>query len=182
MEDSQIIELYRSGEQRQAFNLMVRKYSERLYNVIRGIVHTHSETDDVLQNTWIKVWEALDCFREDAKLYTWLYRIAVNEALSSLRKSRVRATLSFNDYSTLIENRLKSDDSFNGDKLQLTLQKAIATLPPKQKAVFTLRYYDELPYSEISEILGSSESSLKASYHIAREKILEIIKKMDIGN
>lgn len=180
MEDSRILEIYRQGEKRQAFNLMVRKYSERLYSVIRGIVHTHDETDDVLQNTWIRVWSALDSFREDARLYTWLYRIAINEALSSLRKTRVRAALSFNDYSSVIENSLRSDETFNGDKLQLALQKAIATLPPRQKAVFTMRYFDELPYSDISEILEASESSLKTSYHIAREKILEIIKKSDI--
>lgn len=180
MDDSQIIELYRSGEQRQAFNLMVRKYSERLYCVIRGIVHTHAETDDVLQNTWISVWSALDSFREDAKLYTWLYRIAVNEAMSSLRKTRVRAALSFNDYSSLIENNLRADETFNGDKLQLALQKAIASLPPRQKAVFTMRYFDDMPYSDIAEILEVSESSLKTSYHIAREKVLEKIKIMDI--
>lgn len=180
MDDSQIIELYKSGEQRQAFNLMVRKYSERLYFVIRGIVHTHADTDDVLQNTWVSVWKALDTFREDSKLYTWLYRIAVNEAMSSLRKSRVRAALSLNDYSSVIENCLRADETFNGDKLQLALQKAIASLPPRQKAVFTMRYFDELPYSDIAEILDVSESSLKTSYHIAREKVLEKIKKMDI--
>lgn len=180
MNDSQIIELYKSGELRQAFNLMVRTYSERLYCVIRGIVHTHADTDDVLQNTWVSVWRALDSFRQDSKLYTWLYRIAVNEAMSSLRKSRMRAALSFNDYSTVIENTLRADETFSGDKLQIALQKAIASLPPRQKAVFIMRYYDELPYSDIAEILEVSESSLKTSYHIAREKILEKVKTMDI--
>lgn len=180
MEDARIIELLKSGERRQAFNLMVRSYSERLYNTIRGIVHTHAETDDVLQNTWICVWRALDSFREDSKLYTWLYRIAVNEALASLRKSRMRAALSFSDYSSVIENTLRADETFNGNKLQMALQKAIAKLPPRQKAVFTMRYFDELPYSDIADILEVSESSLKTSYHIAREKILETIKKMDV--
>ena len=181
MEDSRIIELYRQGEKRQAFNLMVRKYSERLYCIIRNIVHTHDETDDVLQNTWIKVWGALDTFREDAKLYTWLYRIATNEALSALKKDRFKAFVSMSDYSREIEGSLMYDESFNGDKLQLALQKAIAKLPPKQKAVFTLRYFDELPYEEIAGILGSSESSLKTSFHYAREKVLkEMEKNVDI--
>lgn len=180
MDDSRIIELYRQGEKRQAFNLMVRGYSERLYWIIRGILHTHADTDDALQNTWVSVWNAMDTFREDSKLYTWLYRIATNEALSLLRKNRLRAALSFSDYSAMVENTLAADPTFNGDKLQLALQKAIATLPPRQKAVFTMRYFEEMPYEEISEILGVTESSLKASYHIAREKVLEKIKKNDI--
>ena len=182
MEDDRIIELYRSGETRQAFNLMVRKYSERLYWVIRGIVQTHADTDDALQNTWVNVWRAMDTFREDSKLYTWLYRIAVNEAMSLLRKNRVRAALSLSDYSSVIENTLKADSTFNGDKLQLALQKAVASLPPRQKAVFTMRYFDEMPYDEMAEILEVSESSLKTSYHIAREKVLEKIKKSDIDD
>ncbi|MBO4572065.1 MAG: RNA polymerase sigma factor [Bacteroidales bacterium] len=180
MNDEQIIELYKAGEKRQAFNLMVRGYSERLYWIIRGIVQTHADTDDALQNTWVSVWNALDTFREDSKLYTWLYRIATNEALSLLKKNRLRAALSFSDFSAQVENTLQADPTFNGDKLQLALQKAIATLPPRQKAVFTMRYFDEMPYEEMAEILGVTESSLKTSYHIAREKVLERIKKNDI--
>ena len=180
MDDSRIIELLRQGEKRQAFNLMVRGYSERLYWIIRGILHTHADTDDALQNTWVSVWNAIDTFREDSKLYTWLYRIATNEALTLLRKNRLRAALSFTDYSAIVENTLAADPTFNGDKLQLALQKAIATLPPRQKAVFTMRYFEEMPYEEMAEILGVTESSLKASYHIAREKVLEKIKKNDI--
>lgn len=181
MDDSRIIELYRQGERHQAFNLMVRNYSERLYGIIRNIVHTHEETDDVLQTTWIKVWNALDTFREDSKLYTWLYRIATNEALSALKKNRLRAFISLSDYAKEIEGALTVDETFSGDKLQAALQKAIAKLPPKQKAVFTLRYFDEMPYEEIAEILGSSVASLKTSYHYAREKVMnEINKNSDI--
>ena len=180
MDDSRIIELYKAGEKRQAFNLMVRGYSERLYWIIRGIVQTHADTDDALQNTWMSVWNALDTFREDSKLYTWLYRIATNEALTLLRKNRLRAALSFSDYSAAVENSLAADVTFNGDKLQLALQKAIATLPPRQKAVFTMRYFEEMPYEEMAEILGVSESSLKTSFHLARQKVTEKIKKSDI--
>ena len=177
MDDKDILILYNSGEREQAFNILMRTYSERLYWLIRNIVHTHEETDDVLQTTWIKVWNALDTFREDARLYTWLYRIATNEALTSLKKSRVRAFLSFSDYSEKIEGNLLADETFSGDKLQLALQKAIAKLPPKQKAVFTLRYFDEMPYEEIAAIIGSSVTSLKTSFHYAREKILKDIDK-----
>lgn len=181
MDDSQIIGLYKQGEKHQAFNLMVRNYSEGLYHVIRSILHTHDDTNDALQNTWVSVWNALDTFREDSRLYTWLYRIAVNEALSLLRKNRLRAVLSLNDYPSLIENTLAADPTFTGDKLNLALQKAVASLPPRQKAVFTLRYFDEMPYDEMSGILGVTESSLKTSYHIARQKVLEKLKKMDIS-
>lgn len=178
MDDGQIIEHCHQGEKRQAFNLMVRKYSERLYGIIRNIVHTHDKTDDVLQCTWIKVWNALDTFREDSKLYTWLYRIATNEALSALKKDKFKAFISLSDYTKEIEGELLADRTFNGDKIQTALQKAIAKLPPKQKAVFTLRYFDELPYEEIAEILDTSVASLKTSFHYAREKVIKEIEKI----
>jgi RNA polymerase sigma factor, sigma-70 family len=176
MEDSEIIELYRSGEKDQAFNLIVRKYKERLYWHIRQMVNDHEEANDLLQDTFIKVWGALETFREDAKLYTWLYRIATNETITSLRKSRIKSALFLGDYSKQAAERLQSDEFFSGDELQLALHKAIAKLPPRQKAVFTMRYFDELKYEEISEILETSVGSLKASYHHAYNKVQEWVR------
>lgn len=178
MDDSDILTLFREGERDHAFNLLVRKYSERLYWQIRNMVQVHEDADDVLQNTWIKVWDALDTFRGDAQLYTWLYRIATNESISFLKKARLKAALSLTGYEQSLGNRLRADDYFSGDKLQLALQQAIAKLPPKQKAVFTLRYFQELSYEEIAEILETSVGSLKTSYHYAAAKVEEEIKKL----
>lgn len=167
MDDSQILELFNAGERKQAFNLIIRKYGERLYLHIRQMTFSHADADDCLQNTFINVWEALETFRGDSGLYTWLYRIATNETINFLRKQRLRSFLSPVE---LVSN-LEDDPSFNGDKLQLEVHKAIMKLPPRQKAVFTMRYYDEMPYEQISQILGGSVSSLKASYHFAQEKV-----------
>ena len=169
MSDSEIIELYNSGERQQAFNIIVRTYGEKLYFHIRRMVAIHEDADDCLQNTFIKVWNALETFRGDSNLYTWLYRIATNETITFLRKQRISALFSPVDFAA----RLSADSTFNGDNVQRALQKAIAKLPPKQKAVFTMRYYDELPYEEMSEILGTSVGALKASYHHAYLKVKE---------
>ena len=178
MEDSDILTLFREGERDRAFNSLVRKYSERLYWQIRNMVQVHEDADDVLQNTWIKVWDALDTFRGDAQLYTWLYRTATNESISFLKKARLKAALSLTGHEQSLGNRLRADDYFSGDKLQLALQQAIAKLPPKQKAVFTLRYFQELSYEDISEIMETSVGSLKTSYHYAAAKVEEEIKKL----
>lgn len=175
MEDSYILELFRSGEEQQALNLIMRKYGERLYWHIRKMVCDHDDADDILQSTFIKAWKALGSFREDAKLYTWLYRIASNESITFLKKQRIKDTISLSNPSANLENKLISDPYFNGDKLQIALQKAIAQLPPKQKAVFTMRYFDEMKYEDISEILGTSVGALKASYHHAYNKVQESV-------
>jgi len=177
MDDKEILILYNSGEREQAFNLLMRTYSERLYWLIRNIVHTHEDTDDLLQDTWVKVWNALDTFREDAKLYTWLYRIATNEALTFLRKQKLKSFVTFVDYDCALAAKIDEETHFDGDKLQLELQKAVATLPPKQKAVFALRYWEEMPYEEMAEVLDSTPGSLKTSYHFAYEKVKEILKR-----
>lgn len=169
MTDSEIIELYNSGERQQAFNLIVRTYGEKLYFHIRQMVAIHEDANDCLQNTFLKVWNALETFRGDSGLYTWLYRIATNETISFLRKQKISGLFSPVDFAA----RLAADTTFNGDKIQTALQKAIAKLPPKQKAVFIMRYYDELPYEQISEILGTSPGALKASYHHAYGKVKE---------
>ncbi len=176
MEDREIMELYRSGEERQAFNLIVRKYKERLYWHIRNIVCIHEDADDLLQNTFIKVWNNLDSFREDAKLYIWIYRIATNEVITFLNKKKLYTFLSFDRESATFENKLKADPTFNGDETQLALRKAINSLPPKQKSVFCMRYFGEKKYEEIAEIMNTSEGSLKASYHHAYKKVVDYLK------
>ena len=158
--------------------MIVDQYSQSLYWKIRSIVLTHEDTDDVLQNTFLKAWKSLPTFQGKAKLSTWLYRIAINESLDFLRRKKA-ATLSSADADLSVANRLLADDYFDGDKSQAVLQEAIATLPDVQRTVFTLRYYDEMKYSEISEILGTSEGSLKASYHIAVQKITDYVKRYE---
>ena len=158
--------------------MIVDQYSQSLYWKIRSIVLTHEDTDDVLQNTFLKAWKSLPTFQGKAKLSTWLYRIAINESLDFLRRKKA-ATLSSADVDLSVANRLLADDYFDGDKSQAVLQEAIATLPDVQRTVFTLRYYDEMKYSEMSEILGTSEGSLKASYHIAVQKITDYVKRYE---
>ena len=158
--------------------MIVDQYSQSLYWKVRSIVLTHEDADDVLQNTFLKAWKSLPTFQGKAKLSTWLYRIAINESLDFLRRQKA-ATLSSADADLSVANRLLADDYFDGDKSQAVLQEAIATLPDVQRTVFTLRYYDEMKYSEMSEILGTSEGSLKASYHIAVQKITEYVKRYE---
>ena len=164
------------GGRKKVFPIIVSQYSRSLYWKIRSIVLTHDDADDVLQNTFLKAWKNLPTFQGKAKLSTWLYRIAINEALDFLRHQKT-ATLSSADADLTVANRLMADDYFDGDKSQALLQEAIATLPDVQRTVFTLRYYDEMKYSEMSEILGTSEGSLKASYHIAVQKITDYVKR-----
>ena len=158
--------------------MIVDQYSQSLYWKIRSIVLTHEDADDVLQNTFLKAWKSLPTFQGKAKLSTWLYRIAINESLGFLRHQKT-AALSSADADLSVANRLLADDYFDGDKSQAVLQEAIATLPDVQRMVFTLRYYDEMKYSEMSEILGTSEGSLKASYHIAVQKITDYVKRYE---
>ncbi len=158
--------------------MIVDQYSQSLYWKIRSIVLTHEDADDVLQNTFLKAWKSLPTFQGKAKLSTWLYRIAINESLGFLRHQKT-AALSSADADLSVANRLLADDYFDGDKSQAVLQEAIATLPDVQRTVFTLRYYDEMKYSEMSEILGTSEGSLKASYHIAVQKITDYVKRYE---
>ena len=179
LDEAEVIRLLASSEGRQkVFPMIVDQYSQSLYWKIRSIVLTHEDTDDVLQNTFLKAWKSLPTFQGKAKLSTWLYRIAINESLGFLRHQKT-ATLSSADADLSVANRLLADDYFDGDKSQAVLQEAIATLPDVQRTVFTLRYYDEMKYSEISEILGTSEGSLKASYHIAVQKITDYVKRYE---
>lgn len=172
MEDKDLLSLFfNEGNKHYAFNLIVRKHSQKLYWVIRRIVLLHEDADDVLQNTFIKVWRALPSFNKNSTLYTWMYRIAVNEALSFIKKNKKRK----NSTGLNALKQLESDPDFNGDKAYLEFLKAIDTLPQKQQVVFKLKYFEELKYSEIAEILGGTEGSLKASYFHAVKKIEKLI-------
>jgi len=163
---------------RKAFELVVRQYSEQLYWQVRRIVLTHEDANDVMQNVMLKAWTNLDNFRKDSKLSTWLYRIAVNESLDFVRHQKGVNTVSADDTSG-VANTLIADRYFDGDETEAQLQEAIAQLPDVQRTVFNLRYFEEMKYSEISQILNTSEGALKASYHIAMKKIFEFFKQRD---
>lgn len=180
IDDQRIITLISNSEtRRQGFELMVRQYSERLYWQVRRIVLTHEDSDDVLQNAFLKAWSNIDTFHGDSKILTWLSRIAINEALDFTRKQKRALKISTDDADMNIANQLMADDYFDGDETEAQLQEAIASLPDVQRTVFNLRYYEEMKYSEISKVLGTSEGGLKASYHIAVKKITEFFKKHD---
>ena len=170
--DEQILEQFRNETTKEkGFTTLVEKYQEKLYWHIRRIVLNHTDADDVLQNVFIKVWKNLDKFKENSKLYTWLYRIATNESLTFLKKRNRRSStpLETDDYD--LGAMLTSDPYFDGDEIQIKLQKAIENLPDKQKLVFKMRYYEEMKYDDMSEVLGTSVGALKASYHHAVKKI-----------
>lgn len=156
---------------REAFGEVIRLYSEPLYRHIRRMVQSHEDTDDILQNTFMKAWQNIENFRGDAKLSTWLYKIASNESLTFLEKERKRQGLSLDDEESYMATLIQADKYVDGDELALKLRQAIATLPEKQRLVFNMRYYDEMKYEQMSEILGTSVGALKASYHLAAKKI-----------
>lgn len=178
MDDSGIIALLQDGKVEQAFNAIVESYSERLYWHIRRFTCSHDDTDDVLQDVLLKVWAALPSFRGEARLFTWIYRIATNEALNFVRTARFKALLSRESLDSIMERKIDEDPHFDGDKMQRELMKAINRLPAKQRAVFSLRWFEELPYETISEITGTSVGALKASYHHAYEKIKAELEKI----
>ena len=177
LDDQELLQQFRQPSTKErAFAAIVKKYQEKLYWHIRRMVVTHDDTNDVLQNMFIKVWNALENFREDSQLYTWLYRIATNESLTFLQQQKKRASVSFTDVESGLSNKIKADEGFDANRLEWKLQVAIQQLPDKQKAVFNLRYYDEMPYEEMSRVLETSEGALKASYHHAVKKVSEYIK------
>ena len=159
------------GKEEIAFNRLVQNYQERLYWHIRKIVIVHDDADDVLQNTLVKVWKSLQDFRSDSGLYTWLYRIATNEALTFLKQKKKRTFAPWTEVEHKMSETLESDPWFNGDEIQLKLQQAILKLPDKQRIVFNMKYFDEVKYEDMSVILNTSVGALKASYHHAVKKI-----------
>lgn len=176
MDDAELLLQFKEPATREkAYTALVRKYQERLYWHIRRMLVDHDDTNDVLQNVFIRVWNGLDNFRADAKLYTWLYRIATNECLSFLEQKKKKSSVSLSDVEEGLANQVKADKDFDANKLEWKLQLAIQQLPEKQRIVFTLRYYDEMPYEEMSQVLDTSEGALKASYHHAVKKIEDFI-------
>ncbi|MBT8187438.1 MAG: RNA polymerase sigma factor [Croceitalea sp.] len=175
-EETLVNELKDKTSQAKAFEVLVNTYKERLYWHIRRIVLNHNDADDVLQNTFIKVYRNIDGFKGDSKLYSWMYRIATNESLTFLKQQSKKQGISGEELKNNIIENLQADVYFEGDAIQLKLQKALATLPEKQKLVFNMKYYQEMKYDEIAEILETSVGGLKASYHLAVKKIEAYLK------
>jgi RNA polymerase sigma-70 factor (ECF subfamily) len=177
LSDSELLVEFRNPVTKEkAFTCIIKKYQEKLYWHLRRMVVDHDDANDVLQNVMIRVWNGLENFREDSQLYTWLYRVATNECLTFLEQQKKRAALSLSDVESGLENKIKADQNFDGKKLEWKLQLGIQQLPEKQRIVFQLRYYDEMPYEEMSRVLETSEGALKASYHHAVKKIEDYIK------
>ncbi len=176
-DESSILQNYRDGNKDVAFNLLVRSYGKRLYWHIRQMVASHEDTDDILQNTFIKIWRSLDSFRGESGLYTWLYKIATNESITFLNKERSKNKFSFTSFEHKLSNSLTVTNDFKGDDIQLALSREVLRLPDKQKAIFSLRYYQEMDYKEIAEILDISPDAAKASYSVAYKKIEAALKE-----
>ena len=178
-EERIIDELHHQSTVRQAFGRVIEHYSQPLYWQIRRMVIDHDDANDVLQNTFIKAWQSIDNFRGDAKLSTWLYKIAINESITFINKKKALTNVSIDDDDSFLVNNLEADKYFDGDQAQQRLQLAIAKLPEKQRLVFNMRYYDEMKYEDMSEILGTSVGALKASYHHAVKKIEAFFSESD---
>jgi len=160
----------------KAFTSIIKKYQEKLYWHVRRMVIDHEDANDVLQNVFLRVWNGLENFREDSQLYTWLYRIATNECLTYIEQQKKRSAVPLDESEGGLSNKIKADSHFDANRLEWKLQLAIQQLPEKQRIVFNLRYYDEMPYEEMSRVLETSEGALKASYHHAVKKIEDYIK------
>ena len=181
MNEKEIINLQKAGEYEKAFNAIVDSYSERLYWHVRRFICSHDDTNDLLQEIFVKVWRALPAFRGESQLYTWLYRIATNEALNFLRKIKNRSDIDVEIADAVMSDKIDEDPYFNGNAMQRELHKAVSMLPEKQKTVFNLRYFEEMKYEDMAKITGTSVGALKASYHHAYTKISEMLKKIFIN-
>jgi len=172
LEEQEILNKLRDPETiNYGFNLLVRHYQERIYWHVRKMVIDHDDADDVVQDTFVKVWKNIDKFREDASLYTWIYKIATNECLNFLNKKKRRFFLPINDVSEELSAKLDSGSHITGDEIQMKLQKALLKLPDKQRMVFNMKYFDDMKFNQIAEITGTSVGALKASYHHAVKKV-----------
>lgn len=174
-----IVELSNPATCRTAFNEVIKLYSQPLYWQIRRLVNRHDDANDILQDTFIKAWSSIENFRGDAKLSTWLYKIAINESLTFLSREQKRQNISIDGEASVILNAIEADRNVDGDALALELRKVVATLPEKQRLVFNMRYYDDMKYEQIAEILGTSVGGLKASYHLAVKKIEQHFENLD---
>jgi len=171
--------LAKESSYEQGFRVLMSAYQERLYWHVRRMVERHEDANDVIQNVFIKVFKSIKNFKGDAKLYTWLYRIATNESITFLNKRKKKATNSLDDELSTVSHQLTADSYFDADAAQLRLKEAIALLPEKQKAVFNLRYYEEMPYAEMAKVLDTTVGALKASYHHALKKVENYLKEVD---
>jgi len=175
--DQELLEQFRNEDSRNfAFNLLMKKYQQRLYWHVRKIVIDHDDANDVIQNTFIKAWKALHAFREDSQLYTWLYRIATNESITFLNQKKKRFFISFGDVEHELAGHLTNTRYFSGDQIQLKLQQAVLKLPTQQRIIFNMKYFDGMKYEEIAEVLQLTVGALKASYHHAVKKIEKYMK------
>lgn len=181
MEDAEILEKFANERTRdEAFTLLLNKYQERIYWHVRRYVLDHDDADDLVQDIFIKIWNNLEKFRADAKLYTWIYRIASNESITFLNKKKLMHNVSLNDESSsYLADTLKQTSYFDANKAELKLQQALLTLPDKQRLVFNMKYFEDLKYDEISDILGTSVGALKTSYHFAVKKIEKYFLETD---
>jgi RNA polymerase sigma factor (sigma-70 family) len=178
LEDKELLEKFANPDSRNmAFNQLVRKYQQKVYWHIRKMVIDHDDADDLTQEVFIKIWKNLGNFRQDAQLYTWIYRIATNECLQFLSAKKKRFFLPIYDITAELAGKIDASAEYSGEEIQLKLQKALLRLPDKQRLVFNMKYYDDLKYEEISDILGTSVGALKASYHLAVKKIEEFLKQ-----
>jgi len=154
----------------------VKRYQQRLYWAIRRLVYVHEDADDILQETFIRVWKGLPSFNAQSSLYTWMYRIAINEALAFLRKQKWKNIFQLRDPQEILQQRLQASIHEGADEILIQLHEAISTLPPQQRAVFNLRYFEHMPFKQIAEVMGRTESTVKVHYHLARKKIEEFLK------
>jgi RNA polymerase sigma factor (sigma-70 family) len=170
--DKDLLELFRNSDNRHyVFNLLIKKYQQHVYWHIRRIIIDHDDSNDVVQNTFLKVWHNLEKFREDSQLYTWIYRIATNESINFLKQKRTKFLIPFINVEKHLSNSLKADPYFKGDEVQRKLQAAILKLPEKQRIVFNMKYFEGIKYEDMAKILDTSVGALKASFHIAVKKI-----------
>jgi RNA polymerase sigma factor (sigma-70 family) len=180
VEDEEILSKFREDKTRnEAFNLLLKKYQQKIYWHVRRMVIDHDDADDIVQDVFVKIWKNLPGFRNDAQLYTWMYRIATNECITFLNKKKLKNNISLDDVDYELADTLSSSDQFTGDQIQRKLQEAILTLPDKQRLVFNMKYFDDMKYEEMSDVLGTSVGALKASYHLAVKKIESFITNTD---
>lgn len=179
-ENKELIERLRDPKTcREAFGEVIKTYTEPLYWQIRRMVQTHDDANDLLQNTFMKAWTSIENFRGEARLSTWLYKIAINESITFLERERKRLNISLDDQEAALARSIEADPDFDGDDLQRRLRCAIASLPEKQRLVFNMKYFDDMKYEDMSNILGTSVGALKASYHLAVKKIESIFSESD---
>lgn len=180
IEDSELLTMFQDESKRQeAFSILLKKYQQKIYWHIRRMVINHDDADDIVQDVFIKVWKNINSFRQDSQLYTWIYRIATNECITFLNKKKNYLNVSYEELAEKLEDSLNDDNYFSAEAIQKKLQKAILTLPEKQRLVFNMKYYDDLKFQEISDILGTSVGALKASYHLAVKKIENFLLTSD---